>query len=378
MTVKRPLVVDSLIVVALLAVHLLLVREFGDKATGWLPNWAAAVVGVVGISTLLVRRRWTRTVFLVVLVASLTLVLGGYPSGGAGLGLQVALYTVAVNSSLVSTVVAAALTLVAAVTSYVSNADFHPVVAVLDVVLLGGSIGLGMVTRRSRQRSAQLREVVSQLEQAREQLKEEAALLERTRIARELHDIVTHSLGVIAVQAGVARAMPDDQQQAREALQVIEATSKDALSEMRHLLGALRVPEALDAELRPQPTLGQLEDLFQTMRDVGLSLTVQTEGEPYPLTAGRELTVYRIIQEALTNVLKHAAHAEVQVRLRYLDDHMSVEVLNDHVLPHADGHGHGLVGMRERAVVCGGTLDAGPLPGGRFRMVATLPRELAA
>ncbi|MFS8102650.1 sensor histidine kinase [Lentzea alba] len=378
MTVKRPLVVDSLIVIALIAVHLLVVREVSDQVTGWLPSWGAAVVGVVGIAPLLVRRRATWPVFLIVLAAAMTLALGGHPGGGVGLALQVALYTIAVNSPLLSTAVAAALTLAAAVTSYAANADFHPVVAVLDVVLLGGAIGLGLVTRRSRQRAAQLREVVSQLEQAREQLKAEAALLERTRIARELHDIVAHSLGVIAVQAGVARAMPDDRQQACEALQVIEATSKDALSEMRHLLGALRAPEPLDAELRPQPTLDQLDDLFQTMRDVGLSLTVHTEGEPYPLTAGRELAVYRIVQEALTNVLKHAGHAEVQVRLRYLDDHMSVEVLNDHVLPHADRNGHGLVGMRERAVVCGGTLDAGPLPGGRFRMVATLPRELAA
>ncbi|WP_394621484.1 sensor histidine kinase [Lentzea sp. JNUCC 0626] len=378
MTVNRTHVVDLLVVVALLALHLLLVRELSPEASGWLPGWGAAAIGVVGIVPLLARRRWTWTVFLVALAAAVTLVLGGHPTGGVGLGLQVALYTIAVNSSSAGMVVAMLLTLAAAVTSYLSNADFHPVVALQDVVLLGGSIGLGLVTRRNRQRAAQLREVVSQLEQAREQLKEETALLERTRIARELHDIVTHSLGVIAVQAGVARAMPDDPRQAREALQVIEATSKDALSEMRHLLGALRVPEALGAELRPQPTLGQLGDLFQTMRDVGLSVTVHTEGEPYPLTAGRELTVYRIIQEALTNVLKHAGNAEVQVRLRYLDDHMSVEVLNDGVVPHAGEHGHGLVGMRERAVVCGGTLDAGPLPGGRYRMVATLPRELAA
>lgn len=378
MSVKRALAIDSVIVVALLALHLLVVREFSDGSTGWLPAWGAAAVGVAGIVVLLGRRRWTRTVFLVVLVAALTLVLGGYPSGGVGLGLQVALYTIAANSTPIHTVVAAALTSVAAVTSYVANPDFHPVVALLDVVLLSGSIGLGTVTRRNRQRALQLREVVSQLEQAREQLKEEAALLERNRIARELHDIVTHSLGVISVQAGVARAMPGDVVQARTALRVIETTSKDALSEMRHLLGALRTPEGLDAELRPQPTLGQLDDLFQTMRDVGMSLTVHTEGAPYPLTAGRELTVYRIIQEALTNVLKHAGNAEVQVRLRYLDDHMSVEVLNDGVQPQGGEHGHGLVGMRERAVVCGGTLNAGPVPGGGFRMVATLPRELVA
>lgn len=377
MSVKRARVVDSLIVVALLVLHVLLVEELGTPAAGRLPAWGAVVAGAAGIAAMLVRRRFPVVVFVVVLGAALVLILGGYPTGAVGLGLQVALYTVAANSSVAAVVAASVFTLLVATTSYVTGPGFEPADALSDLVILCCAVGLGTVTRLSRQRARQLSEVVSQLEAAQEQLQAEVASVERNRIARELHDIVTHSLGVIAVRAGVARAMPDDQEQAREALGVIEVVSKDALSEMRHLLGALRVPDATDTELRPQPTLDQLDDLFRTMRDVGLALTVQTEGEPYRLTAGRELTVYRIVQEALTNVLKHAGHAEVRVHLRYLDDHLRIEVLNDGAHEQRSQPGYGLVGMRERAVVCGGTLETRPLSGGRFQVIAALPRELA-
>jgi signal transduction histidine kinase len=191
-----------------------------------------------------------------------------------------------------------------------------------------------------------------------------------------LYDIVAHSLGVIAVRAGVARAMPDDPAQAREALEVIEMTAKDAVAEMRHLLGALRTAQEPGTDLKPQPGLGQLDELVRSMRDVGLALTEVTEGEPYPLTAGQELTVYRIIQEALTNVLKHAGHTNVEVSLRYLGGELRIEVLNDGAGDVTGDRGYGLIGMRERVLVYGGSLDAQRLPGGRFRVTATLPREL--
>ncbi len=196
---------------------------------------------------------------------------------------------------------------------------------------------------------------------------------ERDRIARELHDVIAHSVSVMTVQAGaVRRLLTAEQQREREALLTVEETGRQALTEMRRLLGVLRQGDDTVA-LAPQPGLATLEQLVEQVREAGLPVEISFEGERIVLPPGIDLSAYRIVQEALTNALKHAgsaAHAWVIVR--YGPDQVEVEVANDGA-PNVSGAGYGLVGMRERVALCGGDLTAGPRDGGGFRISARLP-----
>jgi signal transduction histidine kinase len=228
---------------------------------------------------------------------------------------------------------------------------------------------------------------------------------ERGRIARELHDVVAHSVSVMVVQAGAARrtmaASPD---QATTALGQIESTGRQALVELRRLLGLLRDGDRGDgAALTPQPGLEHLESLAAAAREAGLPVEVTVEGEPRPLPAGVDLSAYRIVQEALTNSLKHAGPARARVRVCYGREALEVQVTDDGrgersaarageglvvvtigpdgvlELPgRRDGGGHGLIGMRERVALFGGTLEAGADPGGGYRVAARLPLDAGA
>jgi len=214
----------------------------------------------------------------------------------------------------------------------------------------------------------------------REELTKRAVAAERASIARELHDVIAHNVSVMVVQAGANRVNPPaGPEAAREAFASIEATGRQALSETRRLLGLMR----RDGERQspaPQPGLEHLTALADQVRTAGLPVTVLVRGDPRPLPAGLNLSAYRIIQEALTNVLKHAGPATTEVLVRYLDRELQIQV-TDHgppTLPAAagrKGRGHGLIGMRERVTLYGGQLDAGPLPGGGFRVWACLPLE---
>ncbi len=202
---------------------------------------------------------------------------------------------------------------------------------------------------------------------------------EQARIARELHDVIAHSVSVIVVQAGAAddvfESRPD---QARGAIRSIESTGREALAELRRLLGAVR-PAEDPGPAAPQPGLESLDALAEPVRAGGLEVVVRREGEPAPLPAGVDLSAYRIVQEALTNTLRHARATRAEVVLRYGRDELEVEVLDDGraSVPQAPRSGHGLLGMRERASLLGGTLEAGPLPSGGYRVHATLPRGAA-
>jgi signal transduction histidine kinase len=203
-----------------------------------------------------------------------------------------------------------------------------------------------------------------------------AVVEERTRIARELHDIVGHSVSVMTVQvSGVRRLLRAEQEQEREALLAVERTGREALAEMRRVVGALRDPEEAPA-LAPQPSLSRVGALVATARETGLPVDLEIEGEPVPLPAGVDLTAYRLVQEGLTNSIKHAAASRAEVRVRYDGDYLEVEVSDD---GHggggaaSNGGGHGLVGMRERVSIYGGELEAGPRAEGGFRLRARLP-----
>ncbi|MGW3494059.1 sensor histidine kinase [Streptomyces sp. NPDC001020] len=247
---------------------------------------------------------------------------------------------------------------------------------------------LGDSLRTRRAYLAQLEERASRLEKEREAQAKVAVAAERARIARELHDVVAHNVSVMVVQAdGAAYVLDAAPDQAKKALETISGTGRQALAEMRRLLGVLRTGEHKEAgEYVPQPDVEQIDDLVEQCRNAGLPVDFRVEGTPRPLPSGVELTAYRIVQEALTNTRKHGGpNTGASVRLVYFDDGLGLLVEDDgRGAPHelyeeggVDGQGHGLIGMRERVGMVGGTLDAGPRPGGGFRISALLPLKAA-
>jgi signal transduction histidine kinase len=238
--------------------------------------------------------------------------------------------------------------------------------------ILGGSWGLGYALRGRQMQVQALADHNARLEREREVERIAAVAAERVRIARELHDVVAHSLSVMVVQAQAAeRVLEGEQPSTREALAAIDATGREALVEMRRLVGMLR-DDAGDTT--PQPGLGQLDALLDQVREAGLPVELTVVGAPRPLPAGVDLAAYRIVQEGLTNVLKHAGPAHARLTLRYAKHEMELEVVDDGRGPvNGAVGGHGLAGMRERVTVFGGTLESGPVNGRGFRVRARLP-----
>ena len=215
-----------------------------------------------------------------------------------------------------------------------------------------------------------------QAEQARR-----AVVDERARIARELHDVVAHNVSVMVVQSGAARrTIERDPERAREVLTSVESTGRQALDEMRRLLGVLRTEDEATDLRAPQPSVSHLDALVAQVCDAGLPVKLVVEGEPRPLSSGVDMSAYRIVQEALTNSLKHAGPAHAHVRVCFGDNDLRLEVTDDGrgIIaddPATNGGGHGLVGMRERVALFGGRLEAGPRTGGGYIVTATLPLE---
>lgn len=218
------------------------------------------------------------------------------------------------------------------------------------------------------------KERANRAEREREERASAAVAEERARIARELHDVVGHSVSVMTVQAsGVRRLLRPDQERERQALLVVERTGREALAEMRRMVGVLRRPEEAPA-LAPQPSLDHLSRLVEQAREAGLPVEMRIEGEATQLPAGVDLTAYRLVQEGLTNVVKHAGATRAEVLVHYGDGFVEVTVKdNGQGVGNGDSGGHGLVGMRERVSVYGGELDAGPQTGGGYRLHAKLP-----
>jgi signal transduction histidine kinase len=199
---------------------------------------------------------------------------------------------------------------------------------------------------------------------------------ERARIARELHDVVAHSISVMGVQAGAVRRLLDPKQvEQREALLSVEGTGRRALAEMRRMLGILR---RSDDELAhaPPPSMAGVDDLVQQVAEAGVQVELQVEGNPVPLGPGVDVSAYRILQEALTNTLKHAGPARAKVVVRYLNGALELEVVDDgRAATQNGGAGHGLIGMRERVALYGGELHTGPEHGGGYAVRARFPLE---
>src|SRR5206468_2734441 len=197
---------------------------------------------------------------------------------------------------------------------------------------------------------------------------------ERARIARELHDIVAHAVSVMVLQVGAVRhKLPDALAEDRDALTGVEQAGRTALTEMRRLLAAMR-PDGDEAELTPQPGLDGLDSLLEEIGRAGLPVRLHVDGEPFPLPRAVDLSAYRIVQEGLTNALKHARATKADVTLRYEPDGVQLEVRDDGIgSTTSDGLGHGLVGIRERVKIYGGEMSAGSANGSRFVLSTRLP-----
>ena len=244
-----------------------------------------------------------------------------------------------------------------------------------SVLLLMVVVAAAALGDSRRQRGEALAERDETRQAMSDTLQEQAAMEERARIARDLHDVVAHHVSAIAVEAESARVTTEDlSDEGRAHFESIGQTARDALTEMRRLLGVLREDASADAVRDPQPSLTQVNDLVETARAAGSPVTLTLEGAVVPLPTGVDLCAYRILQEALTNVRRHAPGAAVEVELEYQPEALRLRV-RDHgpgAAP-ADSDGHGLLGMRERAIMVGGALTAGPAEGGGFVVDAVLP-----
>ena len=219
-------------------------------------------------------------------------------------------------------------------------------------------------------------ELQVKLEAARTAAAQRAVAEERARIARELHDVIAHSVSVMTVQAGaVRRLLQPGQERERLALEAIESTGREALTEMRRLVGLLR-RQGTVPDFSPQPSMRAVDVLVGTIREAGLPTELAVEGEPRELAPGVDLAAYRVIQEALTNALKYAGPARAWVTVRWREDEIELEIANDGSSETAgDGTGHGLIGLRERVALVGGTIESGPRAGGGFVVTARLPHR---
>jgi signal transduction histidine kinase len=301
----------------------------------------------------------------------------GYLDGpiSVNVALCVALYSVAAYQETPRALVGGALILVATWLGVAQHSDSTVGDYVFSAGVLGAAWAFGAAMRVRRRHEVQLEGRARVLERERDEQARVAAEEERARIARELHDVVAHSVGVIVVQAGAERmALDAEAERTREVLRAIEATGREALAEMRRLLGMLRNDD-VELALAPQPSLRHVDGLVRQMAEAGLPVELEIEGNPIPLPPGVDLSAYRIVQEALTNALKHAGPASARVAITYGRDEIGLEVSDDGggpALASAPG-GHGLVGMRERVALYGGELKSGRGGAGGFVVRARLP-----
>jgi signal transduction histidine kinase len=341
--------------------------------------WAAYLLVLAHTLPIAVRRRWPLAVLAWGLATGVAFAALGLNLVSLTFAVLVYLYTVAAHRPRVDSLAGLAATEALLVLVWLARprALGDGGTLVLDGLIMAAGWWLGDGTRRRQEAVAAARQRAAELEEAREELARRAVTEERLRIARELHDVVAHSMSIIAVQSGVGVHVLDSQpEEARKALAAVEATSRQALVEMRRLLGVLRQEAEPRGSLAPAPGLAELETLAAEVARAGVRVEVHIEGTPCELPAGLDLSAYRIVQEALTNVVRHAGPATARVAVRYSPGQVALEVVDDGRGPGAeDRGGHGLAGMRERAALYGGTLEAGPVPGGGFRVAATLPVE---
>jgi signal transduction histidine kinase len=381
----HPLVADAL-TSAFLTLAFLLVAAFQDSygLPGKQPDLFSGLIVCIVVMSLTLRRRMPVAVLAFVLAGCLTLTAFGYvPMLGTAAAYLIAIYSVASHRGLATSLPVGAFGLMLFIVSMALDGYWFWQ-AVSNSVLL---IGVWWIGRSLRLRRAYLDELEARarrLERAREADSRAARAEERSRIARELHDVVAHHVSVMTVQAGAARRiLHRDPEAVQDALSTIEQMGRTALGEMRRLVGVLRTEaEPARSELSPQPGVHDVSGLVDQLRETGLQVQLWIEGESRSLSPGVDLAAFRLVQEALTNTLKHAGpQARAWVRIQYADRQLEIEVEDDGRglvagLGRPGGNGHGLVGMRERVALYGGDLRIGPRSGGGFEVRARFPLEV--
>jgi signal transduction histidine kinase len=322
-----------------------------------------------------VRRRAPLGSLVTASVAAVLLLTLQYPASLQTQMLLVSAYTIGAHAEGTKRVVGfVVIEIGVAITAAVGIPDSSTANVVVAGALYAAAFFFGTAMQSRRLYMEQAEERAALLERERDEQARRAVADERLRIAQELHDVVAHSMGVIAVQAGVgAHVIDTDPAEAKRSLDAISTTSRSTLTEIRRLLGVLRADE--HGGYQPAPGLGDLDRLVADVEGAGLPVVVHVDGARLDVPPGVDLTAYRIVQEALTNALKHAGRASAVVTVAYEPGAVRVEVVDDGrgVNGRAIGGGHGLVGMRERVGVYGGSLEAGPVTGGGFRVRARLP-----
>jgi signal transduction histidine kinase len=396
---SRPIVQDALLAGVLTATSLVgvLVHLHVDLPEGGEDVTVRSLdaLGLVLILLQTVPLTWRRQAPIPVLAVTMSALfvysVDGYLTSFAALGFLVALYTAAAyRERSVSILAGIAAAFVVVLVLLMQKEPVEPDAILAECLFVGAAWFLGDGLRIRRGQVLMLEDRASRLEREREERAERAVAEERRVIARELHDVVAHNVSVIVAQAGAAQRISGSQPgEALAALGSIEHTGREALVEMRRLMGLLRPDAERVTRRAPQPGLDELDTLVEQVRDAGVPVLLTIEGRPRPLPVGLDLSAYRIVQEALTNVLRHSHPSRVDVVVRYRPRSLELAItddgtdLHDEEAPQIEGvddgraprirYGH--LGMHERVALFGGELSAGRVPGGGYRVSATLPTD---
>ncbi len=373
---------DAVLAAFLAATSVLPVLAVGDLSWGH-PKALGVALGLLSTVPVAWRARRPLTAFAIVLFANGACIYAAVPNGAAFqpfVALTLTAYSVGSRAEGRRALWVPPVLLLASVPVFVAarlhGQDSGNIIP--SLVWLVAAWAVGRVVRSWRHKNAALEAANRELEEQRELQAQAAVAVERGRIARELHDVVAHNVSMIVVQAGAAaRVLHGEQPDVRNALAVIAASGRETVDEMRTLLGVLRSDDG-PAALKPQPGLADLEQLVSGVREAGLPVTLRIEGAPRPLPPTLDLSAFRIVQEALTNTLRHAGAARAEVTVRYEDGLVTLEIADTGHGPDGGpitgrGTGHGLVGMRERAAMLGGELEAARADSGGFTVRARLP-----
>jgi signal transduction histidine kinase len=375
-------VIDGGIALVLLGLMIGMLASAPVKAGEHATTPAAYLLAVLLTAPFVTHRKFPRTSLAICLAALILYALGHF-TAFPGLPIFAMTFGITLHSSrrlALVTVVAAAAAMTVALSLQASSVSSTSTWISTELAIVVAWLAAENLRNR-RVRWAELHARAERLEREREAEARRAVTEERLRIARELHDVVAHSMSVIAVQSAVGNHVMDTQpEEAKHALAAIEATSRSALTEMRRLLGVLRQDGEPAGSLVPAPGLADLASLAAQVQEAGLSVWIHVEGERGRIPPGLDLSAYRIVQEALTNVIKHAGGSTANVTVCYRPGSVTLEIIDDGTgappagaQPAPPSTGHGIIGMRERVAVFGGEFAAGPRAGGGFRVFARLP-----
>ena len=379
---RRPLLLDGIVAAWFVFLGLVLAATLAEGGGEFRTIDAGGVaLTVAQTAPLLFRRRWPLATLAVILMAVVTLSAAGYEANNAGLmAAVVGFYTVVERETVVRVATAALLCAATISLFYLTTREEVESFATeaLDAgAAFGGALLLGIFVRTRRAQTVTAVRRAAQLEEEQEMATEAAIADERKRISRELHDAVGHALNLVVIQAGAAeRVISVHPERAHQALDAIQSAGRQALTDLDRMLGILDAP-ATTSGGGATPGMARLEALVAQTREAGLPVGLTVDGSPRPLSRSTDQSAYRIVQEALTNALKHRGLAPTEVRVHYGRAALEIEVVDEGPggQVSVNGSGRGLAGMRERARLFGGELEAGPGPDGGYRIRALLPIE---